>query len=51
MGHNSGPLHLILVILALLFFAFGALTWPVPEPHRVKLISAGLFFWVLSTFF
>lgn len=52
---NGAPLHLICVVLAGVLFALGAFTGPWttgPEPwYRGKLISAGLFFWVLSTFF
>jgi hypothetical protein len=52
MGHNEAPLHLILVVLATVLFAIGAFGWLAPvEPYRTKIISAGLFFWVLSTFF
>jgi hypothetical protein len=50
--HNSAPLHLILVVLALVFFGIAAFAWPVPfEPWRTKLIAAGLFAWLLSSFF
>jgi hypothetical protein len=50
--HNGAPLHLILVILAAVLF-FLAAAWPAPEPHpyRPRLVAAGLFCWVLSTFF
>lgn len=49
---NHGALHLLLVVLAAVLFLIGAFAWPVPfEPWRTKFISAGLFFWVLSTFF
>lgn len=50
--HNEAPLHIILVVLALVLFAFAGFGWPAPiEPYRVKLIGAGLFFLTLSTFF
>jgi hypothetical protein len=49
---NMAPLHLILVVLAMVLFAIAGFGWPVPiEPYRTKLIGAGLFFWVLSSFF
>lgn len=49
---NTAPLHIIFVILAMVLFGFAGFGWPAPiEPYRVKLIGAGLFFWVLSTFF
>lgn len=49
---NSAPVHIILIVVALVCFAFAAFAWPPPvEPYRSKLIAAGLFFWVLSTFF
>lgn len=52
MERNTAPMHIIFVVLALVLFALGAFGWPAPiEPYRVKLISGGLFFWVLSTFF
>ena len=52
MGHNEAPLHLFLVILAAVLFFIGAFAWPpVVEPWRVKIVSAGLFFWILSTIF
>ncbi len=51
-SHNGAPLHLILVVLAVVLFFLAGFAWPVPvEPYRVKLIGAGLFFWALSTFF
>jgi hypothetical protein len=49
---NSAPLHLIFVVLACVLFAISGFGWlPPVEPWRTKLIAAGLFFWVLSTFF
>jgi hypothetical protein len=53
MGDNKAPLRIIFVVFALVLFILGAaLWWNVPEsPHRLRLISAGLAFWVASTFF
>ena len=52
MTHNEAPLHLIFVVLACVLFAIGGFGWLAPvEPYRIKLVSAGLFFWTLSTFF
>jgi hypothetical protein len=49
---NEAPVRLILVILAALLFFLGAVSWFIPqEPHRYRLMSAGLFCWVASTFF
>jgi hypothetical protein len=48
---NEAPLHLIVLVLALVLLFLGAFAWPAPvEPWRVKLVAAGLFFWCLSTF-
>ena len=50
--HNAAPLRLIFVVLALVLFAIGAFGWLAPvEPYRIKIVSAGLFFYTLSTFF
>lgn len=50
--HNEAPLHIILVVVALILFAFAGFGWPAPvEPYRLKLIGAGLFFLTVSTFF
>ena len=50
--HNSAPIQIILVVVSLVFFGFAGFAWPVPvEPYRVRLIGAGLFFLVLSSFF
>ena len=50
--HTTAPLRLIFVVLALVLFAIGGFGWLAPvEPYRVKIVSAGLFFWILSTFF
>lgn len=53
MQENNAPFRLILVVLAAVLFLLGAaLWWTVPDsPHRMRLISAGLCCWVLSTFF
>ena len=51
-SRNEAPLHLFLVVLAGALFFFAAFAWPAPvEPYRTKLVAAGLFFWVVSTFF
>jgi len=50
-------IHLVLLILACIFFAFSAFAsfWPLsPEPtpfSRINAIGLGLFFWSLSWFF
>jgi hypothetical protein len=49
--------HLVLLILACIFFAFGAFSsiWPPSNPpgyySRLNAIAVGLFFWSLSWFF
>jgi hypothetical protein len=50
MAHNGSPLHLFLVVLALVLFLFGAVPRE-PWPWRMNMVSAGLFTWLLSTFF
>jgi hypothetical protein len=52
MNHNEAPVKVILVVLAFVLFLLGSvLWWAVPDsPHRMRLISAGLACWVLSTF-
>lgn len=52
MIHNFAPVRYFLVVLASVLF-FLAAVWPAPpsEPHRTRLIAAGLFCWVVSTFF
>jgi hypothetical protein len=53
---HAGP-HLVLLILACIFFAFSAFTsiFPAasPSPYytRLNAIGLGLFFWSLSWFF
>ncbi len=42
---NMLTIHFILVILALVFFAIGAIM----NPARIQAISIGLFCWLLST--
>ena len=50
--HNAAPLRLIFVVLAMVLFAIGGFGWLAPvEPYRVKIVSAGLFFYVLASFF
>jgi hypothetical protein len=49
-------LHLVLLILACIFFAFSAFAtlWPPvgqPPYNRLNAIGLGLFFWSLSWFF
>ena len=53
MGENRAPIRLILAVFALVLFILGAaLWWTVPDsPHRLRIISAGLAFWIASTFF
>lgn len=41
---------LICTVFALVLFAIGGFGWLAPvEIHRTKIISAGLFFWVLAS--
>jgi hypothetical protein len=50
--HNQAPLHLILVVVALVMFGIAGFGWLAPiEPYRVKFIGIGLFFATLATFF
>jgi len=50
--NESAPLHLICIVIALVLFGFAGFGWPAPvEPYRVKLVGAGLFFYVLASFF
>jgi hypothetical protein len=45
----NAPWSLICLVLAFVLFAFGAFAWPVPfEAWRVKIVSAGLMFYILS---
>lgn len=49
---NQAPIRTILICLALALFFIAATAWPAPiEPYRTKLMAAGLFCWLLSTFF
>lgn len=42
-------LPLICQVFSLVLFAIGGFGWLAPiEPYRVKIVSTGLFFWVLS---
>jgi hypothetical protein len=46
---QNAPWSLICLVFALVLFAIGAFAWPVPvEPYRVKIVSAGLMFYILS---
>lgn len=49
MAHNAAPIHLLLVCFALVFFFLGAFPRE-PWGFRVHFVSAGLFCWLLSTF-
>jgi len=45
----NAPWKLICLVLALvLFFIAAVFISIIPEPHRARLIAAGLFFWVLA---
>lgn len=49
---SGAPVHLILVVLALVMFCIAGFGWPAPvEPYRLKFIGMGLFFWLLASFF
>ena len=48
--HNVASLHVILICFGLVFFFLGAFPRE-PWPFRVNLVSAGLFCWLLATFF
>ena len=50
----AAPLHLILIVLAIVLFLLAAVIPPWNEPSpavpwRFKIVAAGLFFWCLST--
>lgn len=50
----SAPFKLFLFVLALVLFFLGALPVPAGSPYeawRLRLVSAGLFCWCLSTWF
>lgn len=50
--HNSAPVRLFLMVLAVVLFGLATFGWPAPiDPYRTKLIGGGLFCWSLSTFF
>lgn len=39
----------ILTVFAFVLFAFAAFAWQPPiEPYRIRLVAAGLAFWVLA---
>ena len=40
------PFSLIFLVFAFVCFVISA--WGIPEPHRPRLIAAGLAFWVLA---
>ena len=44
-------IQIVFMIVALVFFAIGAWSrwWAAPTPYYPTFISAGLFFWLLST--
>lgn len=45
----EGGWKLVCIVLALVLFALAGFGWPAPvEPYRVKIIGAGLFFYVLA---
>lgn len=45
----AAPWSLICLVFALVLFAIGAFGWREPiESYRVKIVSAGLFFYTLS---
>lgn len=45
----DAPYQLICLVFALVFFGIAATWWAPPsEPHRYKLIAAGLFAYILS---
>jgi hypothetical protein len=52
-GHNESTLRMFLAVFGLVLLILGAaLWWTVPDsPHRLRIISAGLAFWLASTFF
>ena len=44
------PVRLFVFVLGLVLFFFGALApWPPVEPWRLRIVSAGMFCWALST--
>jgi hypothetical protein len=45
----SAPWKLILLVLALVLFFIGGVLWPPPsDAYRLRIVSAGLFFYILS---
>jgi hypothetical protein len=45
----NAPWQLICFVFAFVLFAIGAFAWPpVVEPWRLKIVSAGLMFYVLA---
>jgi hypothetical protein len=51
--HIDAPVKLILLVLSFcLFVIAAAMWWTVPEnPHRLRIVAAGLACWVASQFF
>jgi hypothetical protein len=46
----NAPWSLICFVFAFVLFAIAGFAWPVPiDAWRVKLIAAGLMFWVLAS--
>jgi hypothetical protein len=44
------PIHTFVFVLAIVLFFLAAVPWTPPlEPWRLRLISAGLFCWALSS--
>jgi len=48
-GNMGAPWVLICMVFAFVLFAIAAFAWPAPiEPWRVKIVAAGLMFYVLA---
>jgi hypothetical protein len=45
---NAPILSTILMVFAFVLFAIAAIWGPAPEPHRGRLVSAGLACWALA---
>ena len=49
--HISAPVHVILMVLAVVLLGIAAFGWPAPiEAWRLKFLSAGMFCWALASF-